>query len=148
MVCQDPWHKNRAAPPSRRSGTRPYEESSESLYLGARLGDETGDSRTQANRGPTDGEHHATAETRSSSADRLIESFHDAGNTAFESVRKFLDTVNGAFPDVSADDGPRQKIIDAAFKMTEQIVGSSTKLAEKIVKVTPDVVAESDKEGK
>jgi hypothetical protein len=90
----------------------------------------------------------STTETRSSSADRLIESFHDAGNTALESVRKFLDTVNGAFPDVSADDGPRQKIIDAAFKMTEQIVGSSTKLAEKIVKVTQDVVAESDKEGK
>jgi len=90
----------------------------------------------------------STTEARSSSADRLIESFHDAGNTALESVRKFLDTVNGAFPDVTADSGPRQKIIDAAFKMTEQIVGSSTQLAEKIVKVTQDVVTETDKEGR
>ena len=90
----------------------------------------------------------STTEGRSSSADRLIESFHDAGDTALESVRKFLDTVNGVFPDVSAQDGPRQKIIDAAFKMTEQLVGNSTQLAEKIVKVTQDVVAETDKKSK
>ena len=89
-----------------------------------------------------------TTEISSSSADRLIESFHDAGNTALESVRKFLDTVNGVFPDVSADGGPRQKIIDAAFKMTEQLVGNSTRLAEKIVKVSQDAVAEPDKEDK
>ena len=85
----------------------------------------------------------STTEVRSSSADRLIESFHDAGNTALESVRKFLDTVNGVFPDVAADDGPRRKIIDAAFKMTEQLVGNSTQLAEKIVKVTQDAVSET-----
>jgi hypothetical protein len=69
--------------------------------------------------------------TGSSSADRIIESFGDAGNTALESVRKFLDTVNGAFPDVGADHGPRQRIIDSAFKMTEQLVSASTQLAKK-----------------
>ena len=90
----------------------------------------------------------STTETRSSSADRLIESFHDAGNTALESVRKFLDTVNSVFPDVSADDGPRKKIIDSAFKMTEQLVGSSTELAERIVKVTQDAAKEKDEGGK
>jgi hypothetical protein len=90
----------------------------------------------------------STTETRSRCADRLIESFHEAGNTALESVRKFLDTVNGVFPDVSADGGPRQKIIDAAFKMTEQLVGDSTQLAEKVVKVTQDAATETDKEGK
>ena len=90
----------------------------------------------------------STTETRSSSADRLIESFHDAGNTALESVRKFLDTVNSVFPDVSADDGPRKKIIDSAFKMTEQLVGSSTQLAERIVKVTQDAASERDGGGK
>jgi len=87
-------------------------------------------------------------EARSGSADRLIESFHDAGNAALESVRKFLDTVNGVFPDVSADDGPRQKIIDSAFKMTEQLVSNSTQLAGKIGKVTQDAVSETGKEGK
>lgn len=88
-----------------------------------------------------------STETGTGSADRIIESFHDAGNTALESVRKFLDTVNGVFPDVSADNGPRQKIIDAAFKMTEQLVGSSTQLAEKIVKASQDVLSEADKKG-
>jgi len=75
--------------------------------------------------------------TGSSSADRIIESFRDAGNTALESVRKFLDTVNGAFPDVGADHGPRQRIIDSAFKMTEQLVSASTQLAKKAAKGAP-----------
>ena len=84
-------------------------------------------------------------ETRSESMDRIIESFQDAGNSALESVRKFLDTVNGVFPDMSADDGPRKKIIDSAFKMTEQLVGTSTQLAERIVKASQAAVGESEK---
>ncbi len=86
-------------------------------------------------------------ETGSSTADRIIESFNDAGDTALEAVRKFLDTVNGVFPDVSADDGPRKKIIDSAFKMTEQLVGTSTQLAERIVKASHDALNEADKKG-
>ena len=86
-----------------------------------------------------------TTETGSGSADRIIESFHDAGETALESVRKFLDTVNGVFPDVSADNGPRQKIIDSAFKMTEQLVGTSTQLAERVVKASRDALSEPDR---
>ena len=88
-----------------------------------------------------------STETGSGSADRIIESFHDAGNTALESVRKFLDTVNGAFPDVSADNGPRQQIIDSAFKMTEQLVGSSPQLAQKIVKASQGALGGADKKG-
>jgi len=87
----------------------------------------------------------STTETRST--DRIIESFHDASESALESVRKFLDTVNGVFPDVSADSGPRQKIIDSAFKMTEQLVGTSTQLAEKLVKASQDAEGESHKKG-
>ncbi len=86
-------------------------------------------------------------ETGSGSSDRVIESLHDAGNTALEAVRKFLDTVNGVFPDVSAD-GPRQKIIDSAFKMTEELVGTSTQLAQKIVEASRGALAEADKEGR
>ena len=89
-----------------------------------------------------------SSETGSGSADRIIESLHDAGNTALESVRKFLDTVNGVFPDVRADNGPRQQIIDSAFKMTEELVGASTQLAEKIVKRSQDALSEADKEGR
>ena len=86
----------------------------------------------------------ATTET-DAQVDRFIESFHDAGNSALESVRKFLDIVNGVFPDVSADDGPRKKIIDSAFKMTEQLVGTSTQLAERIVKTSQEAMSSSSK---
>ncbi len=87
-----------------------------------------------------------STETGSGSSDRVIESFHDAGNTALEAVRKFLDTVNGVFPDVSTD-GPRQKIIDSAFKMTEELVDASTQLAEKVVKASRDALSEVEKDG-
>jgi hypothetical protein len=90
----------------------------------------------------------SSTENTSGSADRIIESFHDAGNTALESVRKFLDAVDGVFPDVSADNGPRQRIIDSAFKMTEELVGASTQLAEKIVKGSRDALGEADKDGR
>jgi hypothetical protein len=63
----------------------------------------------------------------------LIESVRDVEDSVLEAVRRFVDTVNGAFPDVS-EDGPRSRIIDSAFKMTEQLVGASTEFAEKIVK--------------
>jgi hypothetical protein len=54
-------------------------------------------------------------------------------------VRKFVDTVDGAFPDVG-DDGPRQKIIDSAFRMVEQMVGASNQLAQNVVKVTGEAL--------
>ncbi|HXY28474.1 MAG TPA: hypothetical protein VEH82_09370 [Acidimicrobiales bacterium] len=73
----------------------------------------------------------------------MIESLGDAGKSALESVREFLDTVNGAFPDVGADEGPRRRIIDSAFKMTEQLVGVSTDLAEKLVNASRDALGEA-----
>ncbi len=90
----------------------------------------------------------ATTET-DAQVDRFVGSFDHASKMALESVRKFLDTVNSVFPDLSAEDGPRKKIIDSAFKMTEQLVGTSTQLAERIVKTmvgitggSPDSITE------
>jgi len=82
-------------------------------------------------------------ESGAGSADRIIESLGGAGKSALEAVRDFLDTVNGAVPDVGADNGPRQRIIDSAFKMTEQLVGVSTDLAEKLVKASRDALGEA-----
>jgi hypothetical protein len=90
-------------------------------------------------------ESMATTETDTQAADRFIESFDHASKTALESVRKFLDTVNGVFPDMSAEDGPRKKIIDSAFRMTEQLVGTSTQLAERIVKTSQETLSETGK---
>jgi hypothetical protein len=76
------------------------------------------------------------------STNRIIESVRDAEKSALESVRRFVDTVNGALPDLGSD-GPRRKIIDSAFKMTEQLVGTTNELAEKIVKATRDGLGDS-----
>jgi len=79
--------------------------------------------------------------TQPGTVERIIESGREAEEFALEAVRKFLDTVDGIFPDVS-EDGPRRKIIDSAFKMTEQLVGTWTQVAEKIVKATGDALAQ------
>ena len=75
-------------------------------------------------------------------ASRIIESAREAEQFALEAVRKFLDTVDSVFPDVS-EDGPRRKVIDSAFKMTEQLVGSWNQVAEKILKATSDALTQS-----
>jgi hypothetical protein len=41
-----------------------------------------------------------------------------------------------------SEDGPRRKIIDSAFKMTEQLVGASNQLARRVVKVNEDALGE------
>ncbi len=73
-------------------------------------------------------------------ASRVIDSVRDAEQAALESVRTFVETVNGVFPDLS-EDGPRRKIIDAAFRMTERLVGASAELARKIVTEANDARA-------
>jgi hypothetical protein len=79
--------------------------------------------------------------TREPGLIRIVDSVEDAEQSALEAVRKFLDTVDGVFPKVS-EDGPRRKIIDSAFKMTEQLVGASNQLARRVVKVSEDALGE------
>jgi hypothetical protein len=86
-------------------------------------------------------------ETVDGGANRIIESLQDAEHSALEAVRKFVDTVNGVFPDVAGDGGSRQKIIDSAFKMTEQMVGASNQLAQRIVKVSETAPRDSERNG-
>ncbi|MGO9559264.1 MAG: hypothetical protein ACLPYW_09265 [Acidimicrobiales bacterium] len=88
---------------------------------------------------------NTTDEVREDGPSRVIESVQDAEHTALEAVRKFVDAVDGVFPDVSADSGARRKIIDSAFKMTEELVGASNKLAQKVVKVTESMLADLEK---
>jgi len=83
---------------------------------------------------------------RDDGAIRIIDSVEDAEHSALEAVRKFLDTVDGVFPD-AGEDGPRRKIIDSAFKMTEQLVGASNQLARRVVAVTEDALDEYEKSG-
>ena len=78
------------------------------------------------------------ARSREDGADRIINSVAEAERTALEAVRRFLDTVNNAFPDVGPDGGARQRIIDSAFRMTDELVGSSNEFAHRLVKVGAD----------
>lgn len=66
---------------------------------------------------------------------RLIDTVEQVEHSSLESVRKFVDTVNDAFPELG-DDAPRRKIIDSAFKMTEKLVGASNTFARNILDVT------------
>ncbi len=75
---------------------------------------------------------------------RLVDTIEHAEHASLEAVRSFLDTVNGVFPHLGGDDGPRRKIIDSAFKMTEQLVSTSTGLAKNILDLTEKALSERD----
>lgn len=79
----------------------------------------------------------------SESASRIIESARKAEESALDAVRKFLETVDSVFPDIG-DDRPRRKVIDSAFEMTEQLVGSWNQVADKILKATSDALAQAN----
>lgn len=76
---------------------------------------------------------------------RLMETIEQAEQTSLEAVRKFLDTVNDVFPDFGeGEDGPRRRIIDSAFRMTENLVGASTHLAQNIIDLTEQRLDEAE----
>ena len=66
---------------------------------------------------------------------RLIDTIEGTEHTSLEAARRFVDSVSDAFPDLGTD-GPRRKIIDSAFQMTEQLVDASNQFARKILDVT------------
>lgn len=77
----------------------------------------------------------ATDEESGFGLQRLIEGLAQNEKSALDAVKRFVDSVNEAFPDIS-ENGPRQQIIDAAFRMTGQIVDASNQLALNLVDVT------------
>ena len=79
-------------------------------------------------------------------ATRLIDTIGDTEKAALEAVRKFVDTVDGVIADLT-EDGPRRKIIDSAFRMTEQLVGASNQLATNVVKVTESALGDLERSG-
>jgi len=86
----------------------------------------------------------AATQAKEAERTRLIDSIEDAEKVSLEAVRRFLDTVDGAFPG-SGDDGPRRRIIDSAFKMTEQLVGASNRLAQNVLDVTERELSDADR---
>ena len=86
-----------------------------------------------------------TTPTREEDGTRLMDSIERAEHVSLEAVRKFLDSVDSVFPSSVSDDGPRRKIIDSAFKMTEQLVGAANGLARNILDATEKVLRDSDR---
>ncbi len=80
-----------------------------------------------------------TVKDASEGVQRMIESLEKNEKSALDAVKRFVDAVNDAFPDIS-EDGPRRQIIDAAFKMTEQVVEASNRMASSVVDVTGGAV--------
>jgi hypothetical protein len=77
-------------------------------------------------------------------ASRLIITIEHAEKASLEAVRNFLDTIDGVFPHLGGDDGPRRKIIDSAFRMTEQLVSTSTDVAKNVLDVMEKALSKSD----
>ena len=87
-----------------------------------------------------------TATKATDDSPRLIDAIERAETTSLEAVRKFLDTVNDSFPDLGEGaEGPRRKIIDAAFQMTENLVAASNRVAQNILDITEKTLDEADK---
>ena len=83
-------------------------------------------------------------QTRRQRNARLIGSIEQAEQVSLEAVRRFLDKVDEAFPNLS-DDKPRRKVIDSAFEMTEHLVAAATRFAENVVDITQRAVDESER---
>ena len=83
-------------------------------------------------------------QTKDSGTTRLIGTIEHAEHVSLEAVRNFLDTVDGVFPRLGSDEGPRRKIIDSAFKMTEQLVGRRREVAQNVLEVAEKALAESE----
>lgn len=65
----------------------------------------------------------------------FISGVGDQSKATLDAVRKFVDTVNDAIPEVAAE-GLRAQIIEAAFSMTRQVVDTSNSLAVGLVDST------------
>ncbi|MGO9457340.1 MAG: hypothetical protein ACLP62_09865 [Acidimicrobiales bacterium] len=68
-------------------------------------------------------------------ATQIIESVQELETKVLGSLRRFADTVDGSFPSLGTGQ-PRTKLIDAAFTVTEQLVGAANSLAEHLVVIT------------
>ncbi len=70
---------------------------------------------------------------------RILTATEDVERTTIDAVRKFVDSVNSAFPEFR-DDGLREKIIASAFEMVEHLVDTSNRLARDVAKMTEDAL--------
>ncbi len=66
---------------------------------------------------------------------RIIEGIEDVEQSSLDAVRRFVDAVDKALPEL-VEDKPRRQIIDAAFDMAQNLVGASNRLARNVLDAT------------
>lgn len=71
----------------------------------------------------------------------LMDTVLKTEKSALDSMHRFADTCNDAFPDLGEEgDGPRKKIIDSAFKMTGDVIDSGHRMACNVIDITEDAI--------
>lgn len=74
-------------------------------------------------------------------ADDVIDAIESGELAGLEAVRRFVDSVDEALPAPDGVPSPdREKIIDSAFKMVEQLLSVSNDFARNITKATEDIL--------
>lgn len=86
-----------------------------------------------------------TDEKTSEATDKIHEllgTMNETGHSALDAMHRFADSINDAFPDVGEKgEGPRSKIISAAFKLTGEIVDAGHRMAANVLDATSDAVS-------
>ena len=87
---------------------------------------------------------NGSGESPTEGIQKLIEGAAESEKSALDAVQRFVQSVNDAIPDIG-DEGPRHQIIDAAFRMTQQIIEASNSLAVNLVGVTGNALEDAAK---
>lgn len=73
----------------------------------------------------------------------LLGTMKKTEHSALDAMHRFADSINDAFPDVGEEgEGPRSKIIAAAFKLTGEIVDAGHRMASNLVDVGSDAMTD------
>ena len=97
--------------------------------------------RTEATRKrSTAGSRKRQSETAKTAADRttelsedVLKSVESGQRAAIEAVRKFVDTVDQALPAIGEGASRRQKVVDSAMEMADQLVHTQYDFIRKVV---------------
>lgn len=73
-----------------------------------------------------------TSEKATDGLTGLVDTIQKGQKAALDSTRKLVDSINASVPEL-IEDGPRTKVIDAAFDMTGKIMDASNDLTRKLV---------------
>lgn len=78
---------------------------------------------------------------KSESIRDLLGSLERTEKSTLSAMHRIAGSFNGAFPDVGTEgSGPRQRIIDAAFGLTGEMVDAGHRMVKNVVEVAEDAV--------